>query len=101
MGLAALATRGEVMGFEAWVNPHLEKPDEDQERSSRRGRSSPILERGIPRSLAEPATGVGRCTRCGEEKLLDQDGMIMWHPSEEDHRQRYNDEGDRQRGCLG
>jgi hypothetical protein len=27
--------------------------------------------------------------------------MVMWHPSKEKHKSRYNDEGDRRRGCLG
>lgn len=82
------------MGSDSWVDPHPGLPSGSKHPSG-------TFELGMPNSLAEPATGTGKCTRCGEVKLLDQDGMIMWHPSKEIHSQRYNDESDKRRGCLG
>lgn len=60
-----------------------------------------MIELGLPRSLAVPTSGMGLCVKCGQERLLDLDGMVIWHPSMETHKARYNDEGDKQRGCLG
>lgn len=85
------------MGFDTWVDPHPGSKSVDGQPT--RGKTDDLL--GIPRSLVEPTSGMGKCTKCGERKLLDIDGMVMWHPSKETHKSRYNDEGDKRRGCLG
>jgi hypothetical protein len=71
------------------------------QRAERADRRVINLPAKIPDSLVEHAPGTAICLGCGTERLVNEEGNVLWHIGVVKREAMYDDETARKYGCLG